>query len=218
MKAARALLISASLLCVIASTGCMPLFPSPGPASPLLTRPLIRDLMHCQSTINRYGQRLVRTQVKSVEDCAEDILDVAFLFDNDIIDEDEFLDEIDRIRDKCDRGLEKVTKISTKFYENVVDACEPVEDLILNDDQLRFQLLADETDGILNVGSVNLLAGSLCGIKSLIAMQLVLFEVPRVMELFRYLGESYIEITDENDFEIGHLVIPLFEECTVPTT
>jgi hypothetical protein len=174
--------------------------------------------MHCQSTINRYGQRLVRTQTKSVEDCAEDIETVVLLFDNDIIDEEEFLDEIDRIRGKCDRKLELVYKSSTRFYDNVVDACEPVEDLILNDDQLRFQLLADETDGILNVGSVNLLAGSLCGIKSLIAMQLVLFEVPRVMELFRYLGESYIEITDENDFEIGHLVIPLFEECTVPTT
>jgi hypothetical protein len=172
--------------------------------------------MKCQNTINRYGQRLVRTQVKSVEDCAEDILDLTYLYDNEIIDEEEFLDEIDRIRDKCDRKLDQVRRISTLFYENVVDACDPVEDLILDDDQLRFQLLAEEVDGTVNVSSIPLLAGSLCGIKSVIAMQLVLFEVPRVMELFRYLGPQYIQITDENDFEIGHLVIPLYEECTAP--
>ena len=65
----------------------------------------------------------------------------------------------------------------------------------------------------MNVSSIPLLAGSLCGIKSLFASQLVLFQIPRVMELFSYLGPQYIEITDENDFPFGLIVIPLDGRC-----
>jgi hypothetical protein len=194
----------------------MPLFPRPAAPVPFLTRSEIRGLVACENTINRYGRRLVRIQTESVEDCAEDILEASFLFENDFIDEDEFLDEIDRIRERCDRKLEKVERASTRFIDNVTDACEGYEDFILGDDLLRFDMLSEETDGSLNTGSVRLLAGSLCGIKSLFAMQLVLFQVPRVMELFSYLGDGYIVITDENDFPIGRLVIPLNEECVLP--
>ena len=218
MKAARALLVSASVLCIIPSTGCMPLFPRPAPPVPLLTRSQIGNLVGCENTINRYGLKLVGTQTESVEDCAEDILEASFLFENDFIDEDEFLDEIDRIREKCDKKFEQVEKASTRFIDNVINACDQVDDFILDDDLLRFQMLSEESGDVLNVGSLPLLAGSLCGIKSLFAMQLVLFEVPRIMELFSYLGPQYFVITDENDFPIGHLVLPLDERCTLPST
>jgi hypothetical protein len=216
LRAARALLVSASVLCVIPTTGCMPLFPRPNPPSPFLTRPLIRELVRCEETINRYGRRLVNTQHTSIEDCAQDILDVSFLFDNEIIDEEEYFDAIDRIRNKCDRGLDRIERASTRFVDRVIDACDPVQEYILDYDLLRFQLLSEETDGTVNIGSLPLLAGSLCGIKSLFAMQLMLFQIPRVMELYSYLGDEYIEITDDNDFPIGRLVLRLDERCIVP--
>lgn len=213
---ARALLASGFVLSLVAGTGCMPLFPIPDPPSPFLTRSQAKQLLGCQDTIARLGRKLVNTQTTSVENCALDILFENLLFENGLISEEEYEDRLDRIRDKCDKGLRKVTKASTKFIDGVIDACDGVDQYILDDDLLRFQLLSEETDGSLNLSSISSLAGSICGIKSLIANQLVLFQIPRVMELFSHLGEEYIVIVDENDFQIGYVFIPLDERCIIP--
>jgi hypothetical protein len=211
-------LIAASLLfCLTAGTACMPLFPPPEAPFPRLERSELRHLLRCQDRIGLAGSKLVRTQTESVEACAMDILTLRLAYENELISEDDFDDGLDKIRNRCDKGFRRIEKASTRFMDDVIDACDEVGDFILEDyDSLRFQLLEEETDGSLDVTSIPALAGSICGIKSLFVNQLIAFQIPRALELFSYLGPSYIVIVGENDFEYGYINVPLDGRCRIP--
>ncbi len=218
-KRAVVLLVSASLLGLTVSTGCMPLFPPPGAPSPRLNHSQVRDLLKCEDRITLAGKMLVTTQIASVEECALDILHQRLLYENELISEDEFDNRLDAIRDKCNKGFGKVARASNKFMDSVIDACDSVGDLILEDyDSLRFQLLEEEAGSAVDVTSISALAGSLCGIKSLFVNQLIAVQIPRALELFSYLGPAYIVIVGENDFEYGYINVALDERCRIPET
>jgi hypothetical protein len=215
-----ALLAASLIFCLTASTACMPLFPAPPAPSPFLERSELRDLLRCQDRITGAGEKLVRTQTQSVEACAMDILTLRLAWENELISDDDYDDGLDKIRDRCDKGFSRVEKASTRFMDDVIEVCDEVGDFILDDyDSLRFQLLNEETsDSFLDVSSIPALAGSLCGIKSLFVNMLVAAQIPRALELFSYLGPSYVVIVGENDYEYGYINIPLDGRCRVPET
>jgi hypothetical protein len=177
--------------------------------------------VRCLGAIAQSGRKVVKTQSAEVEDCALDILHLRLLYENDLISGEEYDDRLDQIRDKCDARFRRVEKASSQFVDAVIDACDPVGDLILEDyDSLRFELLEDlvddELDGAVDFSSVPLLAGSLCGLKSLFVQHLIAFQIPRALELFSHLGADYIVIVDEDGYDIGYVDLPLDGRCRIP--
>jgi hypothetical protein len=199
----------------------MPLFPPPlAPVPPLVSRQ-VREVLRCQESITKSGQKFVKTQSAEVEACALDILYLRLLYENDLVSGEEYDEQLDRIRDKCDARFRRVEKSSSQFVDAVIDACDPIADLILDDyDSLRFELLEDVVDdeigGAVDFSSVPLLAGSLCGLKSLFVQQLIAFQIPRALELFSHLGADYIVLVDEDGFEFGYIDLPLDGRCRIP--
>jgi hypothetical protein len=205
------MLLACGLLAgLVGATGCMPLFPSPPGLG--LNGGQVNAIVGCQKTIHIAGQKFVSTKLKELESCVLEIVGIRLLWENELIDGDSYDSRIESARRSCDRRFAQITRASTRFVDSVIDACEPVEEWILDGDSLRFLLLEEEA-GFVDTESVVGLAGSLCGIKELLVDQLIFFQMPRLLELLEYLGEGYVDFTGENDYAFGVPDIRLDERC-----
>jgi hypothetical protein len=208
----RSLLAAALLAALGVGTGCMPLFPPPPGLG--LSKGDVNDIVECQDTINRAGRKFVERKLKELENCALGVLELRLAAENELIDEDKYFDKLESAADDCLDNYEDISDQSTVFVDKVIQACEPVEEWILDGDSLRF-LLASEEFGYIQTGNVEELAGSICFIKELFVDQMIFTQMPRLLELLEHLEEfgDFIDIVSENDFPLGIPDIPLDERC-----
>jgi hypothetical protein len=213
----RSLFAAALLAALGVGTGCMPLFPPPPGLG--LSKGDVNDILECQDTINRAGRKFVERKLKELENCALGVLQLRLLAENELIDEEKYFSKLESAADDCLDNYEDISEQSTVFVDKVIDACEPVEEWILDGDSLRF-LLASEEFGYIQTDSVEDLAGSLCLIKELFVDQMVFTQMPRLLELLDHLEEfgDFVEILDENDYPLGIPLIPLDERCEGPVS
>ena len=160
--------------------GAAALVLGPGEVAAQLTSAEANALFKCQDTIAKSEQKFVSTKVKLLEACGTERVK-AFLRCQA---EDPKCAELEAAAAaRCEQNFAKVLPASTKFVDEVIKACLPVEDLLFDgSDPLAYQLLFDVIGAFrredISVTNVEELAGALCAEKERLADLQTVVEVP----------------------------------------
>lgn len=166
--------------------GCYQL-PTPVPPTQPLTDKETEAVLSCQKTITRASASFTKTATSQFASCARRAVALR-------IDEDrkakEFPDKRAALAKSCNAAFARVGKASTKLFDAMVEACTPIEDLVLTDatrgDPLAFRSLAlywdDATDGEVVIDSVDDVASRICS--------------AQVASVFEGVGNQVVRISD----------------------
>ena len=202
----RSVLPVLALACV-ALTGCMK-FPSPGAATPPLTKNQSADLAKCQQAINKAQSSFAKTQLSTLQKCLDGVLKVTVPFDNGVTAQEDYDAGIAKAAEKCTKGYDKIGAASTKLVDAIVKSCEPVADLVLGSyDGLRFAL-----GGVGGAPSIEMLAGGICGATEALVDAQAFVGTPRMMELLASLGSEFVIESDDMSGS-GFPNLPLDPRC-----
>lgn len=160
--------------------GAAALVTGPGAVAAQLTSAEANALFKCQDTVAKAGQKFVGTKLKLLEQCGS-LRVKAFLRCQA---EDPKCSDLEAAAAaRCEENFAKVGPASTKFVDEVVKACQPVEALIFDaNDPLAYQLLFDVIGAFrredITVTNVEELAGALCVEKERLVDLTAVLEVP----------------------------------------
>jgi hypothetical protein len=168
------------VVAVAVMIGATALAAGPGQVAAQLSKGEANALFKCQDTVAKAGQKFVSTKVKLLEQCGT--LRVKAFLKCQAQDPKCAGFEADAAA-KCDENFAKILPASTKFVDDVIKACQPVEDLLFDpSDPLAYQLLFEVIGAFrredLSVTNVEELAGRLCAEKERVADLQTVVEVP----------------------------------------
>jgi hypothetical protein len=138
-----------------------------------LTAAEVKAVLKCQDTIRKEGESLSRTVADALAACAAVKLDAHVKFENGVVDAAKFATLGAAADRKCRKRGARITAASTKFVDEVLASCEPVEDVVLGpDDPLAFVELFGAT-------TAEELAGGVCVDSVLFALLGTFVQIPR---------------------------------------
>jgi hypothetical protein len=184
-------------------------FPSPGAASPPLTKNGAGALAKCQQAVTKAQASFAQTKTSALQKCINDVLKITIPFDNGVTTQPDYDAAKVKIADKCASGYAKITAASTKFVDAIMKACGPVEDLLFGTyDGLRWQAALGGAGGT----DLETFAGGICTLtESAVDAQLFL-AAPRMIELLDSLGPDFVVETDVAS-GAGFPNVPLDSRC-----
>ncbi len=194
------------------------------PSAPLTARQ-IQGVLKCQETIKREGAEFVRFKEEKLNECLDEVLELQLPFENGQIDSAHYNSELTGIRRDCGSRFEQIGAASTNLVNGIVDACGPVQSLILPNsgyDPLQFGALTRSMRIVL-VADATGLAGRLCGAKELLVDALVAIQVPRLVGLLKILdngtGQFAISGPPSSSLSLTPTIpnIPLDSRCIYPS-
>jgi hypothetical protein len=184
-------------------------FPSPGTATPPLTKNQASALAKCQQGASNAQASFAKTKTSALQKCLNDTLKITAAFENGVTTQADYDAAKAKIAAKCATGYAKITAASTKFVDAVVKACAPAEDLVLGAyDGLRWQSAFGGSPG----GSLEGVAGGMCTIIEAFVDGQVWTTAPRMMELLGSLGPEFVVETDMTSHS-GFPNVPLDPRC-----
>jgi hypothetical protein len=171
-------------------------------AQPPITTQQAKDLSKCQDAVAKGGQKFLTTKLKLVEKCGTERVEAQLKC---AAGDSKCLSLLDKAEELCFKKFEDVLPASTKFIDDVLKACEPVESLIFGpDDPLLYQaliaLISDIVGEPVVVTTVAELAGALCVGKELLVDVAAFLEVPAGLDPFELL---FIPLDDRCTITIG---------------
>lgn len=166
--------------------GCYQL-PTPVPPTQPLTDKETEAVLDCQKVIARVSIGFTKTATAQLAGCARRA--VALRVDEDRKSE-EFPMKRAALAKSCNTAFARVGKTSTKMFDAMVEACAPVEHLVLTDatrgDPLAFRSLAlyydETTEGGVVIDSVDDVASIICS--------------AQVASVFQAVGNQVVRISD----------------------
>jgi len=166
--------------------GCYQL-PTPVPPTQPLDDKETAAVLGCQKAIARASASFMNTATSQLAGCARGA--VALRIDEERKSE-EFPKKREALVKSCNAAFARVGKASTKMYDAMMAACEPIEDLLLTDatrgDPLAFRSLAlyydDWTAGDVVIDSIDDVASQVCS--------------AQVSSVFQAVGNQVVRISD----------------------
>jgi hypothetical protein len=152
------------------------------PAAPALTLQQVQAVLRCQDTLDREGRTLVGKAQSGIEGCAEDKLAPVLQDENGLITPEKFATDNDRATLACNRLLTGIATATTKFINTVLQACGPVEAIVLAPDPPP----VGDPLGLVSVWgatTIEELAGLVCGESLFAGFLLADGKIPRGLEI-----------------------------------
>lgn len=150
-------------------------------------------VLACQETIKKSGKKFVQKKLARLEACADKVLKLKVELENELITEEQYDKRLaNRVEPSCLKKFSEIKELSTRLVDDIVDKCEPVQDIILTDsdrgDPLGFQAFGDVYCA--DAGefeTVEELAGFICASKEIFVDLMLSIQVPRFPELLNEL-------------------------------
>jgi hypothetical protein len=190
-----------------------------------LTARQIQGVLECQETIKREGAEFTRSNEENLNQCLDELLELQLPFENGQINQAQYNRQLSEIRSDCAQDFKQVGLASTKLVNGIVDACGPVQSLILPNsgyDPLQFGALTRSLDIVL-ISDATGLAGRICGAKDLFVEVSEAVQEPRLVGLLEILdnGTGQFATSGPPSRLLGLTStipnIPLDPRCTFPT-
>jgi hypothetical protein len=170
----------------------------PGPVVAQMTPDTVEADVRCQTNIANASRKFATIKRKALEQCVDLIVGVALRYEAGAITEAQAEAAVAVAERRCARHFGQIENASTVLINKIVDACQPVEPLVVGyDDALRFR--AGGFGGGFVGSNVTELAGHLCAVNEVFVDASVFANVPLVEEL----GFTFQSI-------------PVDPRCTVP--
>lgn len=174
-------------------SGCYQL-PTPVPPTQPLTDKETAAVLGCQKAIVKASASFTNTATSQLAGCARGA--VALRIDEDRKSE-EFPNRRAALAKSCNAAFARVGKASTKMFDAMVAACEPVEELVITDatrgDPLAFRSFAlyyaEWTSGEVVIDSVDDVASIICS--------------AQVASVFQGVGNQVLRISDAAGVYLG---------------
>ena len=168
---------------------------TPVPASAQLTPGNVEAVILCQESIKEESRKFVAIKMKAFEQCVDLLVEAELRFEAGALDEAQAEAAAIAAARRCALNFRQITNASTVLVNKIVQACQPVEDLVLGDtDALGF--LSGGFFGGFTGSNVTELAGFLCAVNEFVVDTEVLATVPLLQQ-----------------FGFGGGVVPLDPRC-----
>jgi hypothetical protein len=201
------------------------LFAVPPVTATSLNSTQVGEVLSCQQAIMYWGEQFTGLKEKYLDDCLYEALDTQVRFETGQITSTQYNQELSKERRDCSQWFTQIGQGSTSLVNGIVNACGPVQSLILPDsgyDALQFGALTRDQKIVL-VADATGLAGRICGAKELFVDALVALQVPRMVGLLKVLdnGTGQFAISGPPSTLLGLTPtlpnIPLDTRCTLPS-
>lgn len=201
-----------ALLVCLSLPACQKFAP-PTPPQPPLTKAQVAALAKCQTAIKKAQAAFVKTKLGTLGGCVDGALNLQLGLENDLLQQQDYVAGLEKVKTKCAKGFGKITAASTKFVDAIVKSCTPVESFVFGAyDALRFQTaLASLPSGPPPTTIVGL-AGVLCTLTEEYADGQLWQAVPRMMEVLAGLGPEFVHVVDQQSGS-GFPNVPLDARC-----
>jgi hypothetical protein len=165
-------------------------------AAALIAAPLnliqVNGVLGCQQSITYWGEQFTGLKEEYLDDCLYEALDTQVRFEAGRIGSTQYNQELSKERRDCSQWFTQIGQGSTSLVNGIVNACGPVQDLILpysGYDPLQFGALT-RAENLVLVADATQLAGRICGADELFVDTLAAVQVPRMVGLLNILDNG----------------------------
>jgi hypothetical protein len=185
----------------------------------------VGGVLSCQEAIMYWGEQFTALKETYLNDCLYEALDTQVRFETGQIQSTQYNQELSKERRDCSQWFTQIGQGSTSLVNGIINACGPVQSLILPNsgyDPLQFGALTRSQDIVL-VADATDLAGRICGAKELFVDASVAIQVPRMVGLLKILdnGTGQFAVSGPPSSLLGlHPTlpnIPLDTRCIFPS-
>jgi hypothetical protein len=190
-----------------------------------LTSRQIQGVLNCQQTIKWKGAEFTSFKEINLDECLDEVLEVQLPYENGQIDADHYNRQLSEIRGDCESRFKQIGAASTRLVNGIVEACGPVQSLILPEsgyDPLQFGGLTRSL-GMVLIDDATALAGRICGANELFVDAAEAVQVPRFVGLLEILdngtGQFAISGPSSSALSLTPTIpnIPLDSRCVYPS-
>jgi hypothetical protein len=154
----------------------------PRPVSAQMTPDTVEAVVRCQDTITSEARKFAAIKGKALEQCVDLVVAVALRYEAGAITEAQAEVAAAAVERHCVQNFGQIENASTVLIDKIVEACQPVEPLVIGyDDVLRFR--AGGFGGGFTGSTLTELAGFLCAVNEVFVDASLFANVPLIEEL-----------------------------------